>query len=373
MTLSALRFFCGLVPTCASGSTRAAISDFNSLKTRVSIRLSHMSSPSRRSHDDYTLGSLWTWMSSPARGSNTPPRRASNEPPSPQLASQENQASSSRATPSERLAAGSAAVRLDWASSSSTEEHVPKLLDSRGAETQSSMLSPFALRQLAGSIPARFAYADWRLLYSTAVHGISLNTFFSKSSGCGCCLLAIKDGDGNVFGGFCTECVCRTHSPSRPPNKLSVFACVLCASADGPWRSPGGVSPRRLQPFTAAARPSFSPSSGCTTCHRFRWARTRRPTRRCMSTDGQAPTRTLCSRRVITWPWAVAATLASSWTRTCCTAPRGRVRPSPTCVYAGSGRAACRGRMTPRSASTSVRCSRSGAWTTPTSRGDSTR
>ena len=55
-------------------------------------------------------------------------------------------------------------------------------------------------------MPSRFVYADWALLYSTAVHGISLNTFYANSAGCGCCVLALKDESGNVFGGFCTEC-----------------------------------------------------------------------------------------------------------------------------------------------------------------------
>ena len=68
-----------------------------------------------------------------------------------------------------------------------------------------SNLSPFVLRQLAAALPSRFCYADWRILYSTAVHGISLNTFYQKTHGCGCCLLALRDASGNVFGGFCTE------------------------------------------------------------------------------------------------------------------------------------------------------------------------
>ena len=33
------------------------------------------------------------------------------------------------------------------------------------------------MQELAASIPSRFALSDWRLLYSTHVHGISLNTF----------------------------------------------------------------------------------------------------------------------------------------------------------------------------------------------------
>jgi len=82
---------------------------------------------------------------------------------------------------------------------------LPKFLDSRGDETTSQVLTPFVLQQLAVAVPSRFAFADWRLLYSTAVHGISLNTFYSLTAECGGCILVIKDDTGNVFGAFCSE------------------------------------------------------------------------------------------------------------------------------------------------------------------------
>lgn len=93
---------------------------------------------------------------------------------------------------------------LGWASSSA-DAGEPKLLDEKGRVMPSQTLTPFVLRQLAAQLPSRFYYADWRILYSTSVHGISLNTFYQKTHGCGCCLLAIRDSKGNVFGGFCTE------------------------------------------------------------------------------------------------------------------------------------------------------------------------
>ena len=74
-------------------------------------------------------------------------------------------------------------MRLDWASvqeCTSNEQHVPKLLDARRNITQSLTLTPFVLKQLSAALPSRFAYADWRLLYSTAVHGISLNILFAR-------------------------------------------------------------------------------------------------------------------------------------------------------------------------------------------------
>ena len=40
------------------------------------------------------------------------------------------------------------------------------------------------MQELAASIPSRFALSDWRLLYSTHVHGISLNTLYLRCSWC---------------------------------------------------------------------------------------------------------------------------------------------------------------------------------------------
>ena len=141
------------------------------------------------------LSSTLSYFTSPRNTpSQTPPRGSSSKDP---------------ASP----AAGATPVRLDWAASSSAEQHVPKLLDAKGNVTHSNVLTQFSLRQLASACPSRFAYSDWRLLYSTAVHGISLNTFFSCGANCGCCMLVIKDAEANVFGGFCTE----WREPFNPP------------------------------------------------------------------------------------------------------------------------------------------------------------
>ena len=99
-----------------------------------------------------------------------------------------------------------------WAAVGSTCTEVPQLLESSGEQTKSQVLSAFVLQQLSVAIPSRFAYADWRLLYSTAIHGISLKTFYKRAAHCGCCILAIKDEAGNVFGAFCTE----WREPSTP-------------------------------------------------------------------------------------------------------------------------------------------------------------
>ena len=91
---------------------------------------------------------------------------------------------------------------------------LPQLLHRGGCPAESRMLSPALRQQLGAAIPSRFALSDWRLLYSTHVHGISLNTFYLRTQGCGACILAIKDTSGHVFGAFCTE----WRPPSLPAN-----------------------------------------------------------------------------------------------------------------------------------------------------------
>ena len=50
--------------------------------------------------------------------------------------------------------------------------HTPSLLHRSGDEpAETRLFSPFILQQMAASIPSRFAMSDWRLLYSTLVHG----------------------------------------------------------------------------------------------------------------------------------------------------------------------------------------------------------
>ena len=89
---------------------------------------------------------------------------------------------------------------------------MPRLLDGKGGHTASSIMSNAVLQQLSSALPSRFAYSDWRLLYSTCVHGISINTLYLRTEGCGSCLLVLKDRNGNTFGGFCSE----WRPPSRP-------------------------------------------------------------------------------------------------------------------------------------------------------------
>ena len=329
----------------------------------------------------------------PPRGAATPPRRSS--------ASQDGGSSPhSPRTPGERLAAGSAAVRLDWASSSSSEQHVPKLLDSRGHVTQSHMLSPFCLRQLAGAVPARFAFADWRLLYSTAVHGISLNTLYHRAAGCGCCLMSIKDGDGNVFGAFCSEwrepftpeafygsgetflfSVERLHGlPPLLGKKLrlsltlpidyllSPGLCYACDSGRGAAARRGGARPSVDRQQVRAAHSNA-----------LRGTHTPMPRGRLLTTApalSRLYTFTApfsCSHLATTSPSVLAAILASISTPSFSTARRDRARPLATLVCAGSGPAACPRTTTRPLESFGARSSRCGGWTMESSRGGSRR
>ena len=143
------------------------------------------------------MPSVWEFFvaPSPQRKAHTPTGSPRNSQPASPSRRAADEGSSSSAPP---------VYNLNWASSSSDAVE-PKLLDANGRIMTSQMLTPFALRQLAVALPSRFAYADWRLLYSTAVHGISLNTMYIKAAGCGCCLLVLRDAEGNVFGGFSTE------------------------------------------------------------------------------------------------------------------------------------------------------------------------
>ena len=74
--------------------------------------------------------------------------------------------------------------------------YVPRLLSTSGEPSSSHVLSECAIRQLAPQVPRRYALSDWRLLYSTHVHGISINTLYLRASGCGGCLLALRSSDG---------------------------------------------------------------------------------------------------------------------------------------------------------------------------------
>eukprot|EP00878_Enallax_costatus_P009539 GHUV01009969.1.p1 GENE.GHUV01009969.1~~GHUV01009969.1.p1 ORF type:complete len:543 (+),score=153.99 GHUV01009969.1:403-2031(+) len=78
------------------------------------------------------------------------------------------------------------------------------LSSSRDSSTDSSSLV-VGTRHIAAALPARYQTRDWNLLYSTARHGISLQTLYRKAAGSPATVLVVRDTGGYVFGAFCTE------------------------------------------------------------------------------------------------------------------------------------------------------------------------
>ncbi|KAI8474756.1 MAG: TLD-domain-containing protein [Monoraphidium minutum] len=88
----------------------------------------------------------------------------------------------------------------------------PRLLD--GASTSgfvprtsepSALVGDRQLAALAAALPARFRTSAWSLAYSTARHGISLQTLYRKAAGAAPTVLVIRDAGGYLFGAFTTE------------------------------------------------------------------------------------------------------------------------------------------------------------------------
>lgn len=59
--------------------------------------------------------------------------------------------------------------------------------------------------KLASILPARYRHCAWNLLYSTARHGVSLNTFYMKTRNRGPSVMLVEDSEGFVFGAFVSE------------------------------------------------------------------------------------------------------------------------------------------------------------------------
>jgi len=81
------------------------------------------------------------------------------------------------------------------------ESEVPQLLIPKMID-KSDLITPEEMQQLRLSLPRRYASVDWRLLYSTQRHGISLNTFYSRTDEIAPSILIIQDSNLNTFGAF---------------------------------------------------------------------------------------------------------------------------------------------------------------------------
>merc|ERR1719231_2248798 len=73
-------------------------------------------------------------------------------------------------------------------------------------ELKKSMISDGQVLQLLEALPSRFKVRDWQLLYSTDLHGYSLQTLYNRANKCrGPSLLLARDAAGQVFGGFASH------------------------------------------------------------------------------------------------------------------------------------------------------------------------
>ena len=84
---------------------------------------------------------------------------------------------------------------------------------------------------VASILPPRHRFAHWTLQYSSAKHGISLQTLYRRAQA-GPCLLLIRDTAGYIFG-------CFTPMPWRPSpryygtGETSVFQLQVCCTILG--------------------------------------------------------------------------------------------------------------------------------------------
>lgn len=61
------------------------------------------------------------------------------------------------------------------------------------------------LRWLASVLPIRYQTSKWSLLFSTEIHGTSINTFYAKTKKKGPTYLILEDEDGFIFGAYISE------------------------------------------------------------------------------------------------------------------------------------------------------------------------
>lgn len=78
-------------------------------------------------------------------------------------------------------------------------DDLPKLL---GAGT---LLQEEVVWAMRSHIPIRYKYHDWKMIFSTAMHGTSLLTFYKQLDSKSPTILVIRDTDGHIFGGFASE------------------------------------------------------------------------------------------------------------------------------------------------------------------------
>lgn len=72
-------------------------------------------------------------------------------------------------------------------------------------ESVSSLLSPAMAVQISQKLPPTVALRAWGLLFDTALHGVSMRSFFAKTEGAAPALIVILDHLNCIFGGYSPE------------------------------------------------------------------------------------------------------------------------------------------------------------------------
>lgn len=70
---------------------------------------------------------------------------------------------------------------------------------------KSSLVNTEQAKFLRRYLNTSLAFEDWVLLYSTEVHGISINTMYTRTRDKGPVFIFIQDSHRNIFGGFASE------------------------------------------------------------------------------------------------------------------------------------------------------------------------
>jgi hypothetical protein len=70
---------------------------------------------------------------------------------------------------------------------------------------KSEILNDLQISNLVENFPSMMMYNDWTLVYSVNRDGVSVGTFFEKCKNWKYTLIVVKDTNGYIFGGFCSE------------------------------------------------------------------------------------------------------------------------------------------------------------------------
>eukprot|EP01060_Flectonema_neradi_P034964 TRINITY_DN6286_c0_g1_i1.p1 TRINITY_DN6286_c0_g1~~TRINITY_DN6286_c0_g1_i1.p1 ORF type:complete len:613 (+),score=98.25 TRINITY_DN6286_c0_g1_i1:71-1909(+) len=108
--------------------------------------------------------------------------------------------------------------------SGSTSTFVPQLA---GLEHESSLLSEDECRRLCQVLPTRYSCKNWKLEFSTRLHGFSLSTLLRNGADIGPNIILIQTVEGDLFGGFTSDSwqPCATHFGN---GETTVFSFKTC-------------------------------------------------------------------------------------------------------------------------------------------------